>query len=262
MSTAWCTLRCLAVLGVAAALTPIAATAQPRLGVVRGNYTDSDLTYGTPGWSRVTGALNAGFGGAANVEVLDDLTDADVSGVDALWIDLRRQSNVLSSAERSIFESFVASGRRVVVIGENIGWQTWDNSFLQSLGGAFAGQQFGVLSVALAHPLTSGLLDGFRTSSAGSTTGGTSLFSANVATLWGAGQNVLTLLDASAIDDGDWFDPIRGGDSDQARFVRNTSAWLASPAATVVPEPATVVLLGGGLVFLFIAGRARRSVAR
>ncbi|MGZ8468445.1 MAG: PEP-CTERM sorting domain-containing protein [Gemmatirosa sp.] len=244
--------------GALGALAPHTAEAQGRLGLVRGNYTDSDLTYGTPGWSRVTGAINTAFGGAANVEVLDALTDPDLAGVDALWLDLRRQTNTLSIAERSVFEQFVATGRRVVVIGENIGWQTWNASFLAPLGGSFGGQQAGVLGVALAHPLTDGLVTGFRTSGAGRANGGTSLFTANVATLWGSTQNVLTILDASALDDGDWFDPIRGGDSDQARFVRNASAWVATPTA-VVPEPSTWLLVGTGVVALAGVSLRRRS---
>ena len=258
MRSAARTLLTLALIVVASALLPAGAAAQQKLGVVRGNFQDGDLNYGTRQYSNVTNALNGAFGGAVNVGLLDDLADADaVMQYDALWIDLRPSSARLSAAEAEVFVAFVSSGRRVMLMGENGGWTRWNDSYLSLFGGSFVGNRFGTLDVALAHPLTAGLT-GLRTASAGTASGGTALFDGNVATLWGAQQNVLTFLDASILQDAYWRDPFLGGPSNEARFVSNVSGWLATQQ-TVVPEPATVALVGGGLAVLGLVGRRRRQ---
>lgn len=89
--------------------------------------------------------------------------------------------------------------------------------------------------------------------------GGTSLFGYGVATLWDAGQNVLTVLDADVLDDV-W--PYGSGDR---QLPRNVVAWVggaeATPAvALTTPEPGTWALLGTGLPTLgAVAGRRKRA---
>ena len=242
-----------ALLGASGALAP--AEAQRRLGLVRG--TETGLVYGTSGWQRVTNAINTAFGGAANVSVLDGLTAAGLGGVDALWIDLRAGSSSLSAAERTELRNFAATGRRVVIIGENQGWTTWNNSFLNELGGSFDQRATGTPAVALTHPITSGITN-LPLASAGTAIGGTSLFASNVATLWGPTANVLTFLDASTLGDGNWNNLILGGPSNQAIFAGNVTTWVAAPVA-VIPEPGTWMLLGTGLLALGgVAARRRR----
>jgi len=256
---------------IAAALTVAAiqpAAAQPRLGVI-GGINDGGLAYGVPPnfeFTRVTNSLNAAFGGAVNVTILANAENAGaVLGFDALWIDLRNGSNSLSSLERTALGQFITSGKRVIFMGENQGFRTWNNSFLTLVGGSATTVNIsGTLTVAAAaatHPLTQGLT-GLRTSSAGQAVGvgGTALFSQNVATLWGAQQNVLTYLDASNLDQARWNDPFVGGLSNDGRFGNNMSAWLAAPA-TVVPEPATYAMLGMGLVTLGVIARRKRQAA-
>jgi hypothetical protein len=254
---------------IAAALTVAAiqpAAAQPRLGVI-GGINDGGLAYGVPPnfeFTRVTNSLNAAFGGAANVTILANAENASaVLGFDALWIDLRNGSNSLSSLERTALGQFITSGKRVIFMGENQGFRTWNNSFLTLVGGSATTTNIsGPLTVAAAaatHPLTQGLT-GLRTASAGQASGGTALFSENVATLWGAQQNVLTYLDASNLRQANWNGSLPGGLSNDGQFGNNMSAWLAAPA-TVVPEPATYAMLGMGLVTLAALSRRKRQAA-
>jgi len=251
---------------IAAALTVAAiqpAAAQPRLGVIRG-INDGGFTYGGApnfAFTRVTQSLNLAFGGNTNVTILANAENAAaVLGFDALWIDLRNGSNRLSSAEATVLAQFIASGKRVIFMGENQGFLPWNNSFLTLVGGSATTVNIsGVLTVAATHPLTQGLT-GLRTSSAGQASGGTALFSQNVATLWGTQQNVLTYLDASNLTQANWNGSLPGGLSNDGQFGNNMSAWLAAPA-TVVPEPATYAMLGTGLVTLGAIARRKRQAA-
>lgn len=202
--------------------------------------------YGLYSWNNMTAALNNYFG-AANITVSGgDLSNLSyLMGFDRLWLTARQPyGQTLSATEISNIEAFIATGRRVVLIGENSAWTDWNNAILQTVGGSYSGNDTSdALFPVISNQLTAGV--GMLTTVAdGLAVGGTPLFDENVATLWGNSQNVLSLLSVNVIE----------GSSNQ-QFGVNMANWLAGQS-TQVPEPATLLLLGLGL--LGIAGIRRK----
>jgi hypothetical protein len=194
--------------------------------------------YGLSFWDDMNTALDNAFS-SANITVssapLDNLSY--LMSFDRLWI-TPPQSGQLSATEISNIMSFISTGRRVALIGENFMWASWNKSILQTVGGFFSGDTSDTLTPILVHPLTTGIAS-LSTIVDGIAIGGTPLFDKNVATLWGGSQNVLSLLSVNVIDD------ISGAGADNQQFKINLAEWLAGSAS--VPEPSTILLLGAGL---------------
>ena len=200
--------------------------------------------YGLSDWTAMTTALNNAFG-AGNITVnsspLNNLPY--LMTFDRLWITPPNPGGSLTATEISNVQAFIASGRRVALIGENNNWASWNTSILQTVGGFYSGiETSDTLTPAIVHPLTAGITsvttiaDGL----AGVSVGGTSLFNENVATLWGSSQNTLSLLSVNVIDDS------YGTSPGNQQFKVNIAQWLAAP----VPEPSSLALvaLGGGFL--------------
>lgn len=216
--------------------------------------------YGNDSWQGFTAALD---GSAATAQVaiqttpnLNDAAAVDAAG--AIWVDLRNNGETgvhqLAVAEKANLQAFIASGRRVVFIGENSSWASWSNSFLGLVGASHAGNSKAALAPAAAatHPLLDGV------SSIQPTTAGladlsvadnpVSLFDAPVATLFGDEQNVLAILDSELFADG------ASPSVDNDVFRQNTIDWLVSGAATPVPSPTAGC---GGLVLIALVAMRR-----
>jgi PEP-CTERM motif len=205
--------------------------------------------YGLSSWGGMTTALNNSFG-VGNITVSgSDLNNLSyLMGFDRLWLTARQPyGQTLSATEISNIEAFIVTGRRVVLIGENSAWTAWNNSILQTVGGSYSGNDTSdILTALLSNQLTAGV-GTLNTTADGLAVGGAPLFNENVATLWGGSQNVLSLLSVNVIQD--------GMGTGNLQFDVNTANWLAGQS-TQVPEPATLLLLGLGIIG--IAGVRRK----
>jgi hypothetical protein len=173
--------------------------------------------YGLPSWPELTAAVDAA---TASVTVLADLEDGDgLMSFDALWVDQRWTAGSLTSTEEANIAAFIASGRRVVMWGDHVGWSAWNAQVLTLAGGSYSGLEHnGTMNTAYSHQLTSGVSQVEVGWGGVADSGGTPLFDHSVATLWGAGS-VLTILDvdgASSLWD----------QHDNAQFYTNVADWI------------------------------------
>jgi hypothetical protein len=205
--------------------------------------------YGNNNWTNMTNALNTASGGAiATTSFFDNLPQ--MLSFNAIMLDARQPGGTLSGTEIANISAFIATGRRALLIGENNSWASWDSQILGIAGGTYSGTEYtGTSTPVLAHPLTLGVGSVYF-SGDGLASGGTSLFTQNVATLWGPGANVLTVLSVNAFDDSYWTN------ADNSVFGTNVAEWLA---ATPVPLPPGLLLLGSGLLGLAGWRRFRKS---
>jgi len=208
-------------------------------------YGVGDSSYGN-----FTAALNTATGN--NVFFANDFSDlSQLMGYDALLLQLRYESNSLSSTEISNLNTFISAGKKVLMIGENENWNTWNQSILSVTGGTN-------LSNGLAYIPTTKVLNNELTSGAdnlmlvypGQISGGTSLYDYNFAALSGASQNALIVFDANVFEDGYWTYYNSG------QFATNVAYWLAG--SHPVPEPSTMLLLGFSILGLAGARRFRK----
>lgn len=177
------------------------------------------------GWTTMKTKIDNAFNGGADVTVVSDYESATLTDYDALWVDLGNMNgqpnNTLSANEISKIESFASTGRRVVLVGENSSWTTWDGSILSIVGGSFTSEYDGSATTAYTHALTTSV-SSIRLPTGGRASGGTSLFDQSVATLWGSSQNVLVMLDVNV-----WSDTYIG-DQDNEQFAQNVANWIAN----------------------------------
>ncbi len=219
--------------------------------------------YGSTAWSGFTAGLDSAAANAGiSIQTTGSLNDAaTVDAAGAIWVDLRNNGTTgtfrLSAQESQNLSGFIASGRRVVFIGENSTYTRWNRSFLGLVGAGFSRDASAIspTSVAVAHPLLRNVATIDPTVAGAADLAGadtpTPLFSEPVATLFGSDLNVLAILDSELFADAS------AGAADNAAFRDNTIDWIVAGAAAPVPSP-----LGGGgvsvLLSLLAARRQRR----
>ena len=204
--------------------------------------------YGGFAWTRMTGDLNAAAGGAVAsgaVTVTTDLSDpATLLAYDGIWVDLRNPDgaddvDALSPGETSALTAYIATGRRVVLVGGNSAFGMWDASVLGLVGGTVGGGiSKATVSRSAIVPLTASpavaTVYAPSGSVAASNAAAATLFTQRVATVWGPAQNVVVLLDPNLPDDDDI------GKAANATFANNLATWVAGglPDAGVLWKPA------------------------
>ena len=203
--------------------------------------------YGLPRWTSMTDKLDAAFG-PGNITVsnqrLDDLNA--LLAYDRLWITVRdvQPELALTPLEQANVAAFVATGRRAVLVGENLAFFSWNVSILAPLGGAYTEGAFGPSTTIYEHPLTAGVHE-LELAADGASLGGTPLFSSNVAALWGPSENALTVMSANVIGEYHGLANLR--------FQENIANWLAAP------EPSSSLMGAMAIVMLTCARRQRRA---
>ena len=159
-------------------------------------------------------------------------TSADLSNLpallnyDAVWVDLREvDTGTFSPGETAALSAYIATGRRVVLIGGNSDYANWNASMLALVGGTDGGDlpTKTYASVAVV-PLTTGV-SGLYAQSGGKAVGGTTLFADRVATVWGPARNVVVLMNPLSVSD------YNIGQAGNAPFAKNLAGWAAGTLA-------------------------------
>ena len=205
----------------------------------------SGYGYGNNYWDNMTTALNNACPNIDTASNFENLTQ--MLSYDALWLDARQTTSLLSTTELSNLSTFIGTGRRVVLMGENDNWTGWNNQILALGGGSYGSHYNGIASPVVDNELTNGVSTVYLPT-AGRAVGGTALFDQNFATLWG--DNVLTVLDINFFSDYYWTT------EDNQVFAQNVANWVC---ASTVPLPGTVWLLSVGIAGLAVIRRKLSS---
>ncbi len=200
----------------------------------------SNYGYGNYYWGGMTDLIDAEH----NVTTTNDFSDINTMLMhDAIILDQRGLSALLGDVEVDNITTYISTGRKVIMYGENGNWTNWNNQILGIVGGSYRGH---ILEEVL-HPITSNGLTAdannvmFRYF--GTAYGGEALFNQNVMSLWG--DNVLTILDITVFEDGIYG---FGSGYDNYQLATNVVNWIDEPAP--VPLPGAIWLLGAAIAGL------------
>lgn len=208
--------------------------------------------YGLSSWGTFTGDINSAFGGAANVTVNgSELTDLNyMLTFSSLMVTARQPGGQLTATEISNIAAYEATGRHVLLIGENSSWSAWNSSILSTVGGTFGGDSGASSASRLVNNSITAGTPTLALSGDGVAVGGTALYDQNVLTQWGTG-NVVSLLSVNVQQNG-------GGNN---TFDNDLAVWLASadaPPTESAPEPGTLLMLASGMLGLGVSLRRKQ----
>ncbi|MCC6907819.1 MAG: hypothetical protein IT430_07760 [Phycisphaerales bacterium] len=180
------------------------------------------------------------------VDIAPNLEDyAQMLQYDAIMVQIREWNAVLTLTEKTNLTQYIATGRRVLMIGENPSlWYSWNNDLCTVAGGSSTNQESnGVYNVANQVPILTDGVTSIEIPNGGIASGGLNIFTTNTATLWSGNgtDNVLSMLDVNVFEDDRW-NTLDGG-----VFAANVAQWLGSGG-------------GGGGVGLSIRGQCPGTI--
>ncbi len=181
---------------------------------------------------------------------------------DAVIINAVSGGNTYSAGELAALGRLLNSNTRVLVFGENNGWQL-SNTQLATLLGGTAYQKDGNNSQTLsnAYPL---ITDGVSAVKFGTPGGmnpngnGLSFFSDNGMSLWGNDLNFLLLMDVNILENS-YAAGANSVGTDNNRLARNVANWLSGIDLAPIPEPSAYAMVFGLITLAGISLRRRRK---
>lgn len=171
-------------------------------------------------WPELTTVLDRA---ARRVALTPDLEDLEhMLLFDGLWLDQRGLDSsgtaLLTSTELNNLETFLATGRRVVLVGGDDSRASWNGQILGAVGGAYGGEASGLGATPVsAHALVEGITS-LSLPTVGTAGGGIPLFDPAFASLWGG--TTLSLLASEGAGSEYW----PGGDNEA--FFTNVGRWI------------------------------------
>ena len=186
---------------------------------------DDGFGYGGDSYATTAADLNAAAGGSAATTA--DLSDAAaLLGYDGVWVDVRQpDGGTLSTGESDALSAYIATGRRVVLVGGNAAYDSWDASILGLVGGTYGTDlpAAAYATSATTSPVTTGVRSVYARGAGTAVGSPVRLFNSPLATVWGPARNVVVLLGPAILGDQDT--------AANAPFDNNLARWAAGLAA-------------------------------
>lgn len=216
--------KALFTIAVTAAITAAStASAQQRL-LASEELHGFGFGYGDTRYDNFSAQIDLWFDSVDIAPNLEDLSQ--MLQYDAIMVQLRGFNATLTPTEKTNLAEFIATGRHVLMIGENPSlWFSWNQDLCTVAGGSSTNQESnGEYDVANTHPILTNGVSRVHIPNGGIANGGTNIFTVNTATLWdgNGNQNVVTMLDVNVFEDDRW-DTLDG-----AAFSSNVAEWLGS----------------------------------
>ncbi|MBT4123145.1 MAG: autotransporter outer membrane beta-barrel domain-containing protein [Candidatus Ruthia sp.] len=187
------------------------------------------------GWRSI---LEGDFG-VGNITItgdssLDAYTTSNITDFDAILVDVGDESDALSADDISKLNTFIATGKRVLLFGENSTWATW-NASVESLDAISSDTTVSSGNTSF-DTLTSDVSTvTYTAGTSASGSKGTALFGNRVSVLWGDDSNVLTAFDINFHDD------TRISNNDNLQYSQNIGDWLFASAVSDSTAPTMTI---------------------